>query len=584
MHRLLRRQIKKHVPEGDIDRLEKFFEAVNQSYLDFEDDNQQLERTLERSSQELIKANIELRTSLENTTEEAKDIADRLKDVVNNVAEVIFQMDNQGNWTFLNPAWEFITGFAIKDSLGKNKLWFIHKEDKAICKNIFKGLKDGAENNCSAVLRVNKKDGEVIYTEVFIRAIRGVENLFLGASGTLRDITEQRKSQNALIKAKEEAERASQAKAQFLSTMSHEIRTPMNAVIGLTQLLIEDNPRDDQIQNLKALSFSSTSLLGLINDILDFSKIESGKIELENIDFSMNDLMTGIRHSMNFKAQEQGIQFNINMAEELDYLVGDQTRLSQILNNLVSNAIKFTNEGEVNLNIEIKEQVEDTILISFSVVDTGIGIPEEKRDTVFQSFSQAASDITRKYGGTGLGLAITKKLLELMGSEIQLESEVGKGSVFSFDLSFGVSEKSDQTAAADGGEDSVGSLTGLKKLHVLLVEDNPMNVLVAQQFLHKWELSMDHAENGLVAVEKVQEANYDIILMDLQMPELDGYSATGRIRQLEGDYFKNIPIIALTADAMVEIRSKVIAAGMNDYVAKPFDQEDLYRKIRKHTT
>ncbi|NJM94658.1 MAG: PAS domain-containing protein [Cytophagales bacterium] len=307
------------------------------------------------------------------------------------------------------------------------------------------------------------------------------------------DITTSKNFEKQLIQAKDLAESASRAKAQFLSTMSHEIRTPMNAVIGITHLLLDNEPRPDQITNLKTLRFSAENLLVLINDILDFSKIEAGKIEIESIDFDLTQLVEGIKHSMQFKAEEKGLSLEVNLDPEIPQtLVGDPTRLSQVLNNLMSNAVKFTEKGLVRLEVRKRRIFGDKVELHFAIQDTGIGIPPDKIALVFESFAQASSDTTRKYGGTGLGLSITKKLLELMGSEIQVQSKPGEGTLFHFVIPFGASTISTPPTApsrsSDSGSQTASSLEGV---HVLLVEDNPVNVLVAKQFLKsgKWKLT-----------------------------------------------------------------------------------------------
>ena len=391
------------------------------------------------------------------------------------------------------------------------------------------------------------------------------------------DITQRKKQAEELMAAKMKAEEASMAKAQFLSTMSHEIRTPMNAVIGMTHILLQEDPKPDQVENLQALRFSAENLLALINDILDFSKIEAGKIELEHADFSVRELIHGIKRSLSFNAEEKGLKLKALIDEDIpEVVVGDPTRLTQILINLVSNAIKFTEKGSVTLTAEVNQKDDESASLHIGVKDTGIGIPPEKIEKIFESFSQADAHTTRKYGGTGLGLAITKRLLELFGTKIQVESTAGQGAHFYFDITLKINPNSKYRSTRM--EPSTVSFESLQGYKVLLVEDNQMNVLVAKRFLDKWQLPFDHAENGSVAVEMALQQNYDLILMDLQMPVMDGYEASQKIIEAG----KQTPIIALTASAMLETQEKIYVVGMSDFITKPFNPNELYQKIRKH--
>jgi len=383
-----------------------------------------------------------------------------------------------------------------------------------------------------------------------------------------------------LEKAKEKVEEGSRAKSEFLSTMSHEIRTPMNAIIGMTNLLVKDNPREDQLEQLEILDFSAKTLLALINDVLDFSKIESGKIEFEKEPFKLEDLINGVLESFRFTAEKKDVQLYIDLDESLPEVVtGDPNRLTQILNNLVSNAVKFTEEGSVGILVEPVRQQNETMQIKFSVTDTGIGISEEKQKDIFESFTQEQTDTSRIFGGTGLGLTISKKLIELQDGNISVESEKGKGSTFEVTMPFGLEDKVDKGELSFNQHTMPDTLQGAT---VLLVEDNAINQKVMTRFLDKWGMNVVVAENGAKAVEKLQEEAINLVLMDLQMPVMDGYEATRNIRALAENRKSNVPIIALTAAALKEVREKVFASGMDDYLTKPFNPAELQKKLEHY--
>ncbi|RKR81919.1 phospho-acceptor domain-containing protein [Mucilaginibacter gracilis] len=396
-----------------------------------------------------------------------------------------------------------------------------------------------------------------------------------------QQVSKAKELETQLILSKEIAEKAALTKSQFLSTMSHEIRTPMNAVIGFTHLLLQLEPRPDQMEYLKLLKFSAENLLVLINDILDFSKIEAGKVEFEDADFSIRELVSNIRLALLQKANEKDIQLKLLIDDDMPGAVkGDPVRLGQILTNLISNAIKFTKIGRVTILASFNKKTATETIIDFEISDTGIGIPADKLEHIFDSFTQAAADTTRKYGGTGLGLTITKKLLELMGSEIKVKSEVGVGSTFYFSIKLKNSNVQFVNDIKSPLQIETKSLKGVK---LLIAEDNQINVILAKQYMKLWDVECDVAENGEIALTLVQTNNYDMVLMDLQMPELDGYQTTVAIRNLPDEKFKNLPIIALTASAMLDIKDQAFVVGMNDYLSKPFNPDELYKKIHNYS-
>jgi len=395
-------------------------------------------------------------------------------------------------------------------------------------------------------------------------------------SGTLQDITQEKQTALELEKAKRKAEEAARAQEVFLSTMSHEIRTPMNAVIGITHLLLNDNPPDYQLPPLRTLKFSAENLMVLINDILDFNKLESGQFMFEEIPFNLREMAESLKDSLSHKAHEKGISIKLKMDTDIpELLIGDKTRITQVLNNLVNNAIKFTEKGGVVIDIEVKENQLDELAIYFSVKDSGIGISPSKQKYIFKRFTQADPEISRKYGGTGLGLAISKKIVELLGGSIRVKSAPNKGSVFAFTLTFQKVENNQEELQL---EDTLEK--DLKGAKILLVEDNKINQLVVRQFLEKWNAQLEIADNGQEGLELIRDKkHYDLVLMDLEMPLLNGYQATKKVREIDEPYFQQLPILALTASALQNVRNKVRAVGMNDYISKPFHPSEFYQKI-----
>lgn len=400
--------------------------------------------------------------------------------------------------------------------------------------------------------------------------------LLRSVSGIFSNAFSRKKMMESLEHAKTAAETANKEKARFLSTMSHEIRTPLSAVINLSKLMDGTNLTDEQVDYLKKIKVSANNLLDIINDILDFSKIEAGKIELETNTFSLQKLFEDVFSTVDNRSSEKAVEISYNIDETITHKVrGDQTRLKQVIMNLVNNAVKFTDEGSVKFSAHLLKKTKTTYQILFKVIDTGIGISQKYLSTLFDSFTQEDNTTTRKYGGTGLGLTISKEIIELMNGQLSVESTKGKGSTFSFELELEYETREDKTAApsTDAGSEA---LAGKR---VLVVEDNQLIQLTTKAFLKKWDIQVDVVNNGLESLDKLQNENYDLILMDNQMPVLNGIEASKKIR----NEMKNAtPIVAMTADAVKEIIQDCMDAGMNDYITKPYEPEELKAVLLKN--
>ncbi|MDO9261522.1 MAG: ATP-binding protein, partial [Flavobacteriaceae bacterium] len=398
------------------------------------------------------------------------------------------------------------------------------------------------------------------------------------------DITSKKEFEEQLVQAKQEAENSLKIKEEFISNMSHEIRTPMNALIGFTDLLLETELTTEQREHLVTIKNSEKLLLTLINDILDLAKLESGKIYLENIPFNIHDTLNEVVKLLRVNAEDKKIELELFINSKVpQIIIGDTTRIQQIMLNTVGNAIKFTEKGEVSIYVKSIITHHKEVNITFEIKDTGIGIPKSKLDTIFDSFEQVSNSTTRLYGGTGLGLSIVKKLVDSMQGDITVESEVGVGSTFKIRIPFKIVDNSTISLAQILPQKKNEDLAPLG-LKVLLVEDNKTNQLLAKTRLNRWDCEVFIANHGQEAMDLLEKYPFDVVLMDIQMPIMNGFEATSAIRSSENTAYNQIPIIAMTAHASHKEAEKAIKRGMNDYIFKPFDAEVLHRKIHKYTT
>ena len=500
----------------------------------------------------------------------------------------LFTINLQGKITDLNNASVKITGVSREHIIGTDFFDYFTEPEKA--KEVYQDVfANGFVTDFPLTIRDGKLT-DVLFNGSIYKDGRGNMQ---GVVVVARDITDQKKIETQLneaivfaematqiaemAKSKAEtstliAETAVKAKQQFLSNMSHEIRTPMNAIIGFTKVLLKSDLTAKQKEYLSAIKMSGDALIVLINDILDLAKVDAGKMVFEKIPFKMRLSISAMLHLFETKIQEKNLKLVVDYDKTIpEVLLGDPVRLHQIILNLLSNAVKFTAKGKIYVSIRLLSNNTDNAEVLFSIKDTGIGIPDEKMVKIFENFQQASSGTSRLYGGTGLGLAIVKQLVESQGGTIQVASKVNEGSTFSFTLRF---QKTDEETFEEIIDEKLDD--EIKNLKVLVVEDIPLNQLLMKTLLDDFGFERDIADNGKIAIEKLKTKDFDIILMDLQMPEMNGFEATDYIRNV---MHSNIPIIALTADVTTVDLAKCKAVGMNDYIAKPVDERILYSKI-----
>ncbi len=495
------------------------------------------------------------------------------KAVVEDGSDIIFIVTYEGKIIHHNASVEETLGHKPNSLVGKNFHDFIsrgtlsefRRKYNLSCKRAY------SEAIEFEFLCKNKKYKHLEFNAINLLQKEGIEGLILDC----RDITQRKKDAEELL-------RAQKAKEQFLANISHEIRTPINGIAGMATLLNKNPSPEEQITYLHAIKSATDNLKVIINDILDLASTESGKLRFEKIGFSLKDLLASLTDIFSVQAKEKGIEMKCMLQPDADkVLIGDPVRLNQILINLISNAIKFTHVGSIRIHVSLEKTEKAKSYMKFVVTDTGIGVPKEKLSTIFESFGQADASVTRKYGGTGLGLTIVRQLVKLQHGSISVKSKEDEGSSFSVIIPYEIGKVEDMADTSAQAKRSDSYRDNLKNLSVLLVEDNDINRLYAGSVLKSLECKVESAENGYVALEKLKNSLFHVVLMDIQMPVMDGFEATKAIRSWAPP--KNqIPIIALTANATRNDIEKCLAAGMNDCIAKPFTPEDLFRILIKH--
>ena len=482
---------------------------------------------------------------------------------------IVFEINSAGKFTMFKGKSTELFDFNSSDIIGKSiqEVQRILPIDFSRIKNCLKG------QELTTLMEINGRHFEVNCMQHFDE-----NNQPSGIIGIATDITELKRNEIELKNDLNLAKEAHKVKEQFLANMSHEIRTPIHGIMSLTNLLLKSHIDPDQLTYLNAIKKSADNLLVIINDILDLSKIEAQKMTFESTIFSVSEMVDTTYELFGAKASEKGLIIQRNVDKCIpDYLKGDPTRLGQILNNLVNNSLKFTKKGEVEIKVELVDTNERCSMVCFSVKDTGIGIPQNKLATIFDMFTQAGDDITRKFGGTGLGLSIAKKLVDLQGGIIKVDSVMGQGTTFSFSLPFDHPDPLELELHHSVSEEPESRIvTGTR---ILIVEDNDINRLVINKIMKDWGVQIDNAINGVDAIRKIKENEYDIILMDIEMPEMNGYQCIREIRSNLPEPKKSVPVMAMTAHANKKERDKCIGLGMDDYISKPFDPLDLKQKI-----
>ena len=501
-----------------------------------------------------------------------------------NTPDNIYFKDREGKFIRISRAKAHRLGLNHPaDAIGKTEENFFNEEHAAQSRENEDQLMRTGRSIESVEEQITWPNDTTTWVSTTKAPLRNFVGEVIGTFGISRDITSRKATEEAQREAREAAEAANRAKGDFLAHMSHEIRTPMNAILGLTDLALETELTDVQRDYLETVLISAESLLGVINQILDFSKIDANKVELEIMPFKLHSLLHETIKTLEIRAAEKALQLELTIAHDVpDGVRGDSTRFRQVLVNLIANAIKFTDRGDIEIAVSLEEATESEAVVAVAVSDPGIGIPEAKIEGIFTEFQQADSSTTRQYGGTGLGLAISAKLVELMGGTISVESNVGSGSVFRFTARFELATDEElQELHPDVESHEPVTTQDHRPLSILLAEDGLANQKLVLGIVARMGHEADVANDGCQAVEMYSSKEYDLVLMDVQMPEMDGLQASQAIRRMEAESGRHVPIIAITAHAMEEDRRRCVAAGMDEYLRKPVRRKELDEAIQR---
>lgn len=508
---------------------------------------------------------------------------ERYRILAENSSDMISKHTWDGTYVYVSPACNKLIGYKPEELVGNSTYLFIHPEDIDGVRRNHIRLLENQHDSLIESYRIRKKDGDYVWFEtnnqVIFNSKTGLVEEIVCVS---RDVTI-RKEKEELIKAKEVAERSNQAKSEFLANMSHEIRNPLNAIIGMSKTLSKTKINQDQQSYLNSILISSGNLLHILNDILDFSKIEANKIDLTFADFDLHQAMLDTISVFEPQTNAKNIKLDMYFDDEVPHWIhGDEKKICQVLNNLLSNALKFTNKGKIEIGVIKKSLQNENIRLGFYVKDTGIGVKKDDIPKLFESFRQLDISARKEYQGAGLGLNIVKSLVEMMNGNVEFDSEYGFGSRISFEIPVVIAR--DQRETKDKATDPGNEVKAdMKKLKILVAEDDAINQMYLAGFLRSQGWSVDTAANGLIALEKFAGGSYDLVLMDGQMPKMDGFETSRRIREMEKDAGKHVPIIAITGYAIPGDRERFLEAGMDDYVSKPIDERKLLEIINRMT-